>query len=91
MFACFFETNFPIIPFLKPRLLSFLGVNSFLLLFLFCFHGVCFCLSFFMLVLFLLISCSVFVVLFLVLLSVYEKTLFSLQFWCFVKLSWLKR
>ena len=37
MFACLFETNFPNIPFLKPKLLSFLVVSCFLLLFLFLF------------------------------------------------------
>ena len=36
MFACFFQTNFPNIPFLKSNLLSFLAV-SFFLLFLFLF------------------------------------------------------
>ena len=34
MFACSFQTNFPNIPFLKPKLLSFLVVSLFCLLFL---------------------------------------------------------
>ena len=51
MFACFFQTNFPNIPFLKPKLLSFLVAPLFLLLFLFsCFM---FLPSVFMLALFL--------------------------------------
>ena len=29
MFACLLETNFPNIPFLKPKLLSFLAVSFF--------------------------------------------------------------
>ena len=52
IFACFFQTNFPNIPFVKPKLLSFLVVSLFLLL-LFGFHVSCFCLSVFMLALFL--------------------------------------
>ena len=46
MFACFFQTNFPNIPILKPKLLSFLVVYLFLLLFLFlfsCFTFLPFC------------------------------------------------
>ena len=50
----FFETNFPNIPFLKPKLLSCLAVSFFLLFYCFCFHGVCFCLSVFMLALLLI-------------------------------------
>ena len=65
MFACFFQTNFPNIPFLKPKLLSFLVVYLFLL-FCFCFHVLCFCLSVLMLALFLvcfilILSCFCFV------------------------------
>ena len=52
MFACLFETNFPNIPFVKPKLLSFLAVSFFLPLLSFCFHGVCFSLSVSMLALF---------------------------------------
>ena len=69
MFACFFETNFPKIPFLKPKLLSFLAVYLFFCCFcLWCmFLPFCFYVSFvsFFFILF---------VLFLVLLSVYETT-----------------
>ena len=44
MFACFFQTNFPNIPFLKPKLLSLLVVYLFLQLFLFsCFMFLPFC------------------------------------------------
>ena len=64
MFACFFQTNFPHIPFLKPKLLSFLVVYLFLQLFLFlfsCFMFLPFCfdvgfvfgMSYFVLILFL--------------------------------------
>ena len=58
MFAWLFETNFPNIPFLKPKLLSCLAIS-----FLFfccscvCFHGVCVSLSVSMLALFLVFSC----------------------------------
>ena len=54
MFACFIETDFPNIPFLKPNLLSFLAVSLSSVVFVFVFmvyvswcmfHGVCFCLS----------------------------------------------
>ena len=54
MFACFFETNFPNIPFWRPTLLSF-WVVYFFSCFCFCFHGVCFCLFVSMLVLFMVI------------------------------------
>ena len=42
MFACLFETNFPNIPFLKPKLLSFLAVSFFssvVLVFVFMVYG----------------------------------------------------
>ena len=66
--VCFFLWNkLPNIPFLKPKLISFSAF--FILLFLFCFHGVCFCLSvlmlalllcFFALILFGFVSCFAF-------------------------------
>ena len=57
MFACFFQTNFPNIPFLKSNLLSFLAV-SFFLLFLFLFWlCVCFSLSVFLLLCWLCFWC----------------------------------
>ena len=91
-FACLFDTNFPNIPFLKPNLLLFLAlcfssvvvfvfivyVSPFLFLCWF-FLGVC-----------LFLICVFVSVFFLVLLSVSEKRLFSLQFWCFFELCWLK-
>ena len=83
MFACFFRTNVPNIPFLKPKLLSCLVVSLFLQLFLFLiymFHR--FCLSVLMLALFLVclilfLSCFCFV---LVLLSQTMKNIVFLQF-----------
>ena len=70
MFACFFQTNFPIIPFLKPKLLSFLVVYVvILLLFLgFMFHvsaflfwcWLCFWYLYFVLVLFCFVYCFAF-------------------------------
>ena len=87
MFACFFETNVPNIPFLKPKLFSFL---FFFVCFRFCFHGVCFCLSVSMLVLFLSIILPCFLSCFSFCFQFMKKTLFSLQFWCFLQLSWLK-
>ena len=75
MFACFFEANFPNIPFLKPRLLSFLA-GSFSVV-VFCLHGVRFCLSVSMLVLFLVLFLLCCFVLCLVLLSVYEQNTFK--------------
>ena len=48
MFACFFQTNFPNIPFLKSNLLSFLAV-CFFCCSCFCFGCVCFSLSVFLL------------------------------------------
>ena len=53
MFACFFQTNFPNIPFLKLKLLSFWLFIYFFCCFCFCFHISCFCLSVLMLALFL--------------------------------------
>ena len=87
MFACFFQTNFPnipFIPFLKSNLLSFLAVSFFLLfLFLFwlCMFQPFFCCyaGFVFGVFFGFVLCFVFVF-FLVLVPVYEKKLFSLQF-----------
>ena len=72
MFACLFETNFPNIPFLKPKLLSFLAVYFFLvaLLFVFMVYVSAFL---FLCWLFFLFFVFVFVFLFLVLLSIYEK------------------
>ena len=66
MFACFFQTNFPNIPFLKPKLLSFWLFIYFFCCFCFCFHVSCFCLSVLMLALFLVcfilfLSCFCFV------------------------------
>ena len=55
MFACFFQTNFPNIPFLKPKLLSFLVVYLFIQLCVVVFHVSCFCLSVLMLALFFVI------------------------------------
>ena len=78
MFACFFQTNFPNIPFLKSNLLSFLAV-SFFCCSCFCFGCVCFSLSVFCCyagfvfgVFFGFVLCFVFVF-FLVLVPVYEK------------------
>ena len=78
MFACFFQTNFPNIPFLKSNLLSFLAV-SFFCCSCFCFGCVCFSLSVFLLLCWLcfwcffgFVLCFVFVF-FLVLVPVYEK------------------
>ena len=56
MFACFFQTNFPNIPFLKSNLLSFLAV-SFFCCSCFCFGCVCFSLSLFLLVCWLCFWC----------------------------------
>ena len=93
-FACLFDTSFPNIPFLKSNVLSFLAVLFFCCS-CFCFDCVCFSLSVFccyvgfVFGVFCLVLCFVFVF-FLVLVSVYEKKLFSLQFWCFFELCWLK-
>ena len=79
MFACLFETNFPNIPFFKPKLLSLLAVYFFFCCSCFCFHGVCFSLSVSMLACFwyfvVFHLCFCFVLL-LVLLSVYEENCF---------------
>ena len=56
MFACFFQTNFPNIPFLKSNLLSFLAV-SFFCCSCFCFGCVCFSLSVFLLLCWLCFWC----------------------------------
>ena len=71
MFACLFQTNFPNIPFLKPKLLSFWLFIYFFCCFCFCSHISCFCLSVLMLALFLVcfICYCLVLVLFLVLLS----------------------
>ena len=53
MFACFVQTSFPNIPFLKPKLLSFWFLISFFCCFCLCPHISCFCLSVLMLALFL--------------------------------------
>ena len=89
MFVCFFETNFPNIPFLKPKLLSFLAGYLVLVFFGFYVHSVCFCLSVSMLGLllvsvlfcfclrFYLVSCFAFI-------STYKKKhCFPGKFWCF--------
>ena len=99
MFACFFQTNFPNIPFLKSNLLSFLAVSFFFCCCCFCFHSICFSLSVFLSLCWLCFWCFSFVLFcvlsflfFLVLLSVYEKKkLFSLQFWCFYWALLVKR
>ena len=91
MFACFFETNFPNIPFLKPKLLSFLvvfssvilvfvfmvRVSAFLLLCWFCF-GQFSCLVVFC---FCLVSCFA---------SIYEQNTVFPAILVFFELSWLK-
>ena len=60
MFACLFETYFPNILLLKPKLLSLLVVFCLFSCFCFCFHGVCFCLFFwFVILLFLFGFCCV--------------------------------
>ena len=89
MFACFFQRNFPNIPFLKSNLLSFLAA-SFFCCSCFCFGCVCFSLSVFLLLCWLcfwcffgFVLCFVFVF-FLVLVPVYEKSCFpcnSSVFW----------
>ena len=56
MFACFFQTNFPNIPFLKSNLLSFLAVYFFCCS-CFCFGCVCFSLSVFLLLCWLCFWC----------------------------------
>ena len=66
MLACLFQTNFPNTPFLKPKLLSFLVVYVFLLLFLFlfsCFMFLPFCLmlALFLVCFVLFLSCFCFV------------------------------
>ena len=73
MFACFFQTNFPNIPFLKPKLLSFWLFIYFFCCSCFCFHCVCFSLSVFMLALFwvFFLFCVFVSVFFLILLSIY--------------------
>ena len=82
MFARLFETNFPNIPFLKPKLLSFfccfvfvfmMYVSAFLFQCWFCFW---YCLLF--------LSCFLFCF------QSMKKTWFPLQFWCFFELCWLK-
>ena len=75
MFACFFQTNFPTIPFLKPKLLSFWLFIYFICCSCFCFHCVCFSLSVFMLALFLVFFCFCFVFCF-CLLSCFAFSLF---------------
>ena len=75
MFACFFQTNFPNIPFLKPKLLSFWLFIYFFCCSCFCFHCVCFSLSVFMLALFLVFFCFCFVFFCLCLLSCFAFSL----------------
>ena len=95
MFACLFETNFPNIPFFKPKLLSLLAVYFFFCCSCFYFHGVCFSLSVSMLALFwvfcfffsfvpLFLSCCLFC-------SQSMKKLFPMQFWCFFWVMLFKR
>ena len=79
MFACFFQTNFPNIPVLKPKLLSFWLFLYLFSWFCFCFHVSCFCLSVLMLALclvcfILFLSCFCFVSCFAF--TDYEKTMF---------------
>ena len=96
MFACFFETNFPYIPFSNPgcfplfesRLLSFLAGSFFCCCF--CFHGVCVSLSVSMLVVFLVVSLLCFLSCSCFAFNLWNKTRFSLELLCFLKLSWLK-
>ena len=92
MFACFFETNFPNIPFFKSRLLSFLVVvfvsavvfafvfmvyvSAFLFLCWLCFGN--------FLALFFYLSCFLFCF------QSMKKTVFSLQFWCFFEAKLVK-
>ena len=80
MFACLFETSFPNIPFLKPKLLSLLAVYFFFCCSCFCFHGVCFSLLCFyvgfVFGILLFFICVFAFVLLLVLLSVYEQIVF---------------
>ena len=90
MFACFFGRNFPNIPFFKPRLLSFLAVFFFFLVFLlfsWCLFRLSVSMLVLLLVIFLLCLLSCFLFCFH---SMKKKHCFSLQFWCFLKLSWLK-
>ena len=61
MFACFFQTYIPNIPFLKPKLLSFWLFIYFICCSCFCFHCVCFSLSVFMLAFYLVFFCFCFV------------------------------
>ena len=75
MFACLFETNFLNIRLLKPKSLSCLAVCFYFSCFYFCFHAFRFCLSGFMLAL-LSVCVSMVFVLFLVMLSDYEKQSF---------------
>ena len=98
MFACFFQTNFPNIPFSEIQFVFVFGCFFFLLVvlvFVFIVYVLAFlffcCYVGFVFGVFLLF-CFVFLSLFffLVLLSVSEKRLFSLQFWCFFELCWLK-
>ena len=95
MFACFFQTNFPNIPFLKSNLLSFLAV-SFFCCSCFCFGCVCFSLSVFCCyagfvfgVFFGFVLCFVFVF-FLVLVPVYEKKAVFPAILVFFEFCWLK-
>ena len=93
MFACLFETNFPNIPFLKPKLLSFLAVyfSSVVLVFVFMVYVSAFLfLCWFCFWCFLFLFCVFVFVLFLVLLSVYEKKCFPCNSGVFFELCWLK-
>ena len=83
MFACFTETIFPYIPFLKRELLSLLVVSVFVLLFVFVFMVYVFAF------LFLCWFCFWYVFLCFCLLADNEKNQFSLQCWCFWS-CWLK-
>ena len=93
-FACLFDTNFPNIPFLKSNLLSFwlFHFSSVVLVFVYIVYVSAFlffcCYVGFVFGVFFL--CFVFVF-FLVLLSVYEKKQFSLQFWSFFWVMLIKR
>ena len=91
MFACLFETNFPNILFLKPKLLAFLAVSFFFCCF-FVFMVYVSSLYVSMLALFLVFFC--FVLCFFCLVSWFAFSLwksFSLQFWCFFWVMLVKR
>ena len=97
-FACLFDTNFPNIPFLKSNLLSFLAVyffSSVVLVFVFIVYVSAFLFFVFVYVGFVFgffLFCVVFLSLssFLFCCQSMKTKLFSMQFWCFFELCWLK-